>query len=59
MQEILKDLEKQHSDSAQLSLKIIGAVELLQKMIQEEEDKEATTVEAETEEDNKEVKGKK
>jgi len=63
MQEILKDLEKQHIDSAQLSLKIVGAVELMQKMIQQDEDKakeeEATTVEGEALDSIKEVKGKK
>jgi len=48
MQEILKDLEKQHTDATQLSLKIVGAVELVQKMIEQDEEKikdeEATTV---------------
>lgn len=46
MQDILKDLEKQHQEAADLSLKIIGAVELVQKMI--EQDKEKNKLEEET-----------
>lgn len=39
MQEILKDLEKQHNEATDLGLKIVGAIELVQKMIAQDEAK--------------------
>tara|TARA_B100000131_G_C17712004_1_gene449203 strand:+ start:258 stop:518 length:261 start_codon:yes stop_codon:yes gene_type:complete len=39
MQEILTDLQKQYKESSELTLKILGAIELTQKMMQQDAEK--------------------
>ena len=39
MNEILQDLQKQYKESSELSLKIMGAIELTQKMMQQDQEK--------------------
>ena len=46
MKEILEDLQKQYKESSELNLKIMGAIELTQKMMQQDQEK-AETAEAE------------
>tara|TARA_B100000131_G_scaffold152202_1_gene147592 strand:- start:791 stop:1012 length:222 start_codon:yes stop_codon:yes gene_type:complete len=53
MGEVLEDLKKQYKESSELSLKIMGAIELAQKMIQQDQEKaeQAEVDKAETADD--------